>query len=140
MARIKDDCVDNAIGMLKSRHCTFIGHLGQAECYLCDGKLWTVLGRIVDRCEDEDHQETLLRIIRYENRGTAARNVAVGYVFKRFNAAGDGLLSQNKFLKLFAQDGQFNVVNLANWTAATIEPDENVIVLGQFDHQNLTRN
>jgi len=58
-----------------------------------------------------------------------AKDVPVGMAFKYADTEDDGLLSQTQFIKL---SGKRNVVNVANWTAAIVDDDAEVVVLGKI--------
>lgn len=58
------------------------------------------------------------------------KDVPAGMVFKYVDSEGDGLMQQTQFIKL---NGKQNVVNVATWTAALVDPDAPVVILGVLE-------
>ena len=57
--------------------------------------------------------------------------VMPGAVFKYASAPGDGLETQEMFLRIFAPGGEGpNALNLATWSVAEVDWEEEVVILG----------
>jgi hypothetical protein len=66
MIQIKPDCIDNALGMLATKHAAFLGRFGNVNYYACDGVAWAhnVPAAIVSRSDGHEEAEEIFAMLR----------------------------------------------------------------------------
>lgn len=70
MIQIKHSCIENAVGMLRSKPEYFIGEMGDLRFYVVDGVTWSYspFNRSVSRSECDDEAESIRKCVLYLNR------------------------------------------------------------------------